>query len=566
MHRKIYMTAAAVLLAGTLAAPFPAAASTADASDITQESSTYDTGWEAAGQDTEGIQDIQTGEDLSGGVSTQETATPASETGEKNENLAAAVLGYSFSDGSFDPWTAQSATIINGTSFLTPDTWSDLNSGSQIYKSIVEDRKAGYATAGIDITDFEAVKDNLAIYIQFSDGALCEGTAKELGDSGFSLIRIKENAETDGAAGVTFAGEGSAAAGISSGYIYGYRQASLDAFRISEKSIQKSEAKASLDPDTGIYTVTSGADTGASGGILADTNGTVYGVVLTSRKGAGTAVSVENIKSLLKEEGVSCKEQAESSGAGKKKSSGISLLKLLMYIAIAAIVFGIVAYEAISAMRKKKQKKEGMAAENKESKKRGKEKVKKTKPDKKRHLLKKEKDPEDTGKDPSDPDSLPLPDETIPDTDEYEAMIRKEEEERKRKEEEDRRRRSRDILIYGDDDEEGGFTQVLAHKKYPYMIREADALSFDINRERFVIGSGSRKEGVHFTIANNPTVSRIHCEIIHSGRGYYMKDKKSTNGTYVDGIRLNPEESPTLLEDGSIIKISNETFVFHTAK
>jgi transcriptional regulator with GAF, ATPase, and Fis domain len=56
--------------------------------------------------------------------------------------------------------------------------------------------------------------------------------------------------------------------------------------------------------------------------------------------------------------------------------------------------------------------------------------------------------------------------------------------------------------------------------------------------------------GCHLVLTD-PTVSRIHCEIAVSRQGIRIKDLQSTNGTYVDGVRIYDAE----LRHGSTLRI-----------
>lgn len=55
-------------------------------------------------------------------------------------------------------------------------------------------------------------------------------------------------------------------------------------------------------------------------------------------------------------------------------------------------------------------------------------------------------------------------------------------------------------------------------------------------------------------------VSREHVQIRRDGRKLVLEDKGSTNGTFLNGQRL---QSPEVLRDGDQISIGEMTFVFH---
>ena len=58
---------------------------------------------------------------------------------------------------------------------------------------------------------------------------------------------------------------------------------------------------------------------------------------------------------------------------------------------------------------------------------------------------------------------------------------------------------------------------------------------------------------------DDPRVSRAHAEITRASGGYHVCDLGSTNGTFVDGLRVN---EPFPIQDGSIIGIGPYVFVF----
>ena len=77
---------------------------------------------------------------------------------------------------------------------------------------------------------------------------------------------------------------------------------------------------------------------------------------------------------------------------------------------------------------------------------------------------------------------------------------------------------------------------------------------FIVNRDVFTIGSGSRND----LKIDDTTVSKRHCEIIVDESGYQIKDLNSTNGTLVQGVRVDSAH----LAPGSEIKIGKVRIVF----
>lgn len=86
------------------------------------------------------------------------------------------------------------------------------------------------------------------------------------------------------------------------------------------------------------------------------------------------------------------------------------------------------------------------------------------------------------------------------------------------------------------------------------------------NRERIpmeypVFRIGKDRNSVDYLVENNNAVSRLHAEIITKGNSYYIKDKGSTNGTFVNGKILNAEEEWEIF-NGDEIRFANEVFEF----
>lgn len=88
----------------------------------------------------------------------------------------------------------------------------------------------------------------------------------------------------------------------------------------------------------------------------------------------------------------------------------------------------------------------------------------------------------------------------------------------------------------------------------PYLIH--GSVRIPIGQLPFTIGKGS----VNYVVAN-PTVSRLHITIMKEN-GFYVQDEHSSNGTWLNGERLNPGQ-PRQLHDGDSLRLSNEEFTFH---
>ena len=93
----------------------------------------------------------------------------------------------------------------------------------------------------------------------------------------------------------------------------------------------------------------------------------------------------------------------------------------------------------------------------------------------------------------------------------------------------------------------------------PRLIRKSTGEIVYINKSSFRLG---REEGsVDYCIYENKKVSRAHADLVLRGEQWYIVDLKSKNRTFVNDKALQANvETP--LQNGDIIKLDNEEFVF----
>ncbi len=78
-----------------------------------------------------------------------------------------------------------------------------------------------------------------------------------------------------------------------------------------------------------------------------------------------------------------------------------------------------------------------------------------------------------------------------------------------------------------------------------------------VDRDEFVLG---RKQGVaDGVISFNRMIGRAHCKILKGHDNYAIVDLGSANGTYINGIRLQPNQ-PYPVKDGDTIRLANSEF------
>jgi len=100
---------------------------------------------------------------------------------------------------------------------------------------------------------------------------------------------------------------------------------------------------------------------------------------------------------------------------------------------------------------------------------------------------------------------------------------------------------------------------VNAIKVNPYLIRETTEERTIITKNVFKIGKANR--GVDYRIDGNGAISRQHAIITRKDDGFYIKDNKSTNHTYVNGKQLEEGEE-VLLTNNARIRLGDEEFLF----
>ena len=91
------------------------------------------------------------------------------------------------------------------------------------------------------------------------------------------------------------------------------------------------------------------------------------------------------------------------------------------------------------------------------------------------------------------------------------------------------------------------------------LIRKKNGETANITKPLFIIGKERQK--VDFCVPDNNSVSRNHANIICKGGVYYLVDKNSTNYTFVNGNKLNPNQE-VKLNSGDKIKLADEEFEF----
>lgn len=92
-----------------------------------------------------------------------------------------------------------------------------------------------------------------------------------------------------------------------------------------------------------------------------------------------------------------------------------------------------------------------------------------------------------------------------------------------------------------------------------YFIRSLNGEKITVDVTPFTIGKDSANMDF---VLNNNSVSRHHATVIYENGDYYIMDNGSTNGTTVEGVKLQVGEKAEI-ENGCIISFGNESFQAH---
>lgn len=107
----------------------------------------------------------------------------------------------------------------------------------------------------------------------------------------------------------------------------------------------------------------------------------------------------------------------------------------------------------------------------------------------------------------------------------------------------------------------GGETTVLSQNAVSYgkLIRKKNGETVNITNPEFKIGRN--RATVDYCVADNTAVGRVHAFVVSKNGNTYLKDNNSTNGTFVNNVRVK-SGSETLLANGDKITLGDEEFTY----
>lgn len=92
---------------------------------------------------------------------------------------------------------------------------------------------------------------------------------------------------------------------------------------------------------------------------------------------------------------------------------------------------------------------------------------------------------------------------------------------------------------------------------HAFLLRKRTGEEIFINKNVFVLGKDA--DSADYTILYNANISRRHACIKSMSGNYYIQDFGTTNGTYLNGVRVEKEE---MLMPGDVIMLADEEFEF----
>ncbi len=103
-----------------------------------------------------------------------------------------------------------------------------------------------------------------------------------------------------------------------------------------------------------------------------------------------------------------------------------------------------------------------------------------------------------------------------------------------------------------------GETTVL-NGNFGVLVRAKTGERITINSAEFVIGK--ERSRVNYCVNDNTNVSRQHVRVSNRGGAAYAEDLNSTNGSFINGVKLSSGQ-PAALKDGDTLLVADEEFTY----
>ncbi|WNF22766.1 FHA domain-containing protein [Mesobacillus jeotgali] len=107
------------------------------------------------------------------------------------------------------------------------------------------------------------------------------------------------------------------------------------------------------------------------------------------------------------------------------------------------------------------------------------------------------------------------------------------------------------------DEDEG--TTTLGHSiRRPFLLAVSKNEKITIAKDFFKIGRDPMRADF---ASENKVIGRVHAHVIVSNGEYFLEDNHSTNGSFVNGVKVSPKEKVKIKHEDKI-KLANEEFIF----
>ena len=90
------------------------------------------------------------------------------------------------------------------------------------------------------------------------------------------------------------------------------------------------------------------------------------------------------------------------------------------------------------------------------------------------------------------------------------------------------------------------------------LLSEDGKLLMTLDQSSYTIG---KKRGEVDLVLSDISISRLHARIVKDNDGFYLEDMNSTNGTFKNGLQLQPYEKRKL-EEGDEITLGKITVLY----
>lgn len=111
--------------------------------------------------------------------------------------------------------------------------------------------------------------------------------------------------------------------------------------------------------------------------------------------------------------------------------------------------------------------------------------------------------------------------------------------------------------VLPEDEDEG--TTTLGHStRMPFLLATGKNKKITITKDFFKIGRDPMRADF---ASDNKVIGRVHAHLITSNGEYFFEDNHSTNGSYVNGVKVSPKEKIKIKHE-DLIKLANEEFIF----